>query len=88
MREVLKEDIASLVLAMWEEDAEEIVVEAVFRFNISHDYAWELVSEAIEEEMQNDPEYYEGTYDYSDDGEALASAGFGTDEDYGYSENY
>jgi len=26
----------------------------------------------------------EGSYDLSDDAEALASAGFGTDEDYGY----
>lgn len=25
-----------------------------------------------------------GSYDLSDDAEALASAGFGTDEDYGY----
>ena len=26
----------------------------------------------------------EGSYDLSDDAEALASAGYGTDEDYGY----
>ncbi len=26
----------------------------------------------------------QGSYDLSDDGDALASAGFGTDEDYGY----
>ena len=26
----------------------------------------------------------EGSYDHSDDAEALASAGWGTDEDYGY----
>ena len=26
----------------------------------------------------------EGSHDLSDDGDALASAGFGTDEDYGY----
>jgi len=25
-----------------------------------------------------------GSHDLSDDGDALASAGFGTDEDYGY----
>ena len=30
-----------------------------------------------------------GSYDLSDDGDALASAGFGTDEDYGgYSDDY
>lgn len=29
-------------------------------------------------DMEQDP------YDYEDDGDALASAGFGTDEDYGY----
>ena len=50
-------------------------------------------------EARDDDDYCEDTYeddeqgcindplcnpDYEDDGEALASAGFGTDEDYGY----
>lgn len=34
-------------------------------------------------EMERDGEP-EGSHDLSDDAEALASAGFGTDEDYGY----
>lgn len=34
-------------------------------------------------EMEQDGEP-EGSHDLSDDAEALASAGFGTDEDYGY----
>ena len=33
------------------------------------------------EEEDGEPQ---GSYDLSDDGDALASAGFGTDEDYGY----
>ena len=36
-----------------------------------------------EEEFDDDDEPV-GSYNLSDDGDALASAGFGTDEDYGY----
>ena len=37
-----------------------------------------------EEEMRDEIDLEEhGSYDLSDDGDALASAGFGTDEDYG-----
>lgn len=44
---------------------------------------WEVVGTSDEYE---DDEDYEGRYidDYSDDAEALASAGWGTDEDYGF----
>lgn len=35
----------------------------------------------LEGDMDGEPA---GSYDLSDDAEALASAGFGTDEDYGY----
>lgn len=35
----------------------------------------------IDQKYDSEPE---GSYDLSDDGDALASAGFGTDEDYGY----
>jgi hypothetical protein len=35
------------------------------------------------DEMYDDGEP-QGSYDLSDDADALASAGFGTDEDYGY----
>ena len=36
-----------------------------------------------DEQAQEDAEPM-GSHDLSDDGDALASAGFGTDEDYGY----
>ena len=39
----------------------------------------DILQDMIEQE---DEDYYP---DYEDDGDALASAGFGTDEDYGYS---
>ena len=41
----------------------------------------------LEAEMWDDEP--QGSHDLSDDGDALASAGFGTDEDYGgYSDDY
>lgn len=40
----------------------------------AHDYV-------MDAEYDGEPE---GSHDLSDDAEALASAGFGTDEDYGY----
>jgi len=39
---------------------------------------------AYDELERDHDEAYEPDCDDSDDGEALASAGFGTDEDYGY----
>ena len=77
-------EIVSLVLAMWDDEAEAIADEASARFNISYDYAFELVNDAIveeveiEREMLDDGEEY--LFDYEED--ALASAGFGTDESY------
>ena len=47
----------------------------------------ELGYETPEEHQKPDPEEQsagKSPDDYSDDAEALASAGFGTDEDYGY----
>jgi len=44
-------------------------------------------SPECEESYHEDEEYDDepvGSHDLSDDGDALASAGFGTDEDYGY----
>jgi hypothetical protein len=45
---------------------------------------WQEVSD--EDEDEDDDYDYESRYinDYSDDAEALASAGWGTDEDYGF----
>ena len=54
----------------------------------------QFCSAACEAEAQAELEAYrcdypedgepQGSYDLSDDGDALASAGWGTDEDYGY----
>ena len=53
-----------------------------------------LEREAYEEEIEDEGDYGDdephGSHDLSDDGDALASAGMGTDEDYGgdHSEDY
>jgi hypothetical protein len=58
--------------AQCEQDANEEFAEA----HADYDYERKL-----EGDMDGEPQ---GSYDLSDDAEALASAGFGTDEDYGY----
>ena len=45
-------------------------------------YNPQIEDELIEED--DDCDDFHGLDDYSDDAEALASAGWGTDEDYGY----
>lgn len=80
-RDNLYPEVLSIVLSMWEEEPEEIVNEVISRFSIGSDYAWELVQEAIEEERAMDEEWDEDPlFDW--EGDALSSAGFGTDEDY------
>jgi hypothetical protein len=49
--------------------------------NEKHDAAMFAGAEDDGSERDNDEPH--GSYDFSDDGDALASAGFGTDEDYG-----
>ncbi len=49
----------------------------------SEDFCSETCTAEFNEDAYGDGEP-EGSYDLSDDAEALASAGFGTDEDYGY----
>jgi len=46
-----------------------------------YDVPLETVEDIFEEMIQDEVDYEP---DYEDDGDALASAGFGTDEDYGY----
>ena len=55
----LENDIESVVLAMWGEPEEEITREVMVRFNIGYDQAFELVLQAIAEELNRDEEYYE-----------------------------
>ena len=47
------------------------------RYDVPMDTVQEIFDEMILQEAEYEP-------DYEDDGDALASAGFGTDEDYGY----
>jgi hypothetical protein len=81
--EELYQEVSHMVLAMWEHEPYEIAEEVVSRFDVSMDYALELVERAIVEEIQTEKAMYEEDEWLRDwDGDALASAGFGTDEDY------
>ena len=51
--------------------------------NFGADGAGDDLNEFADDEPQADDGEPHGSHDLSDDGEALASAGFGTDEDYG-----
>ncbi len=47
------------------------------RYDVAIDVVQDIFDDMIEQEQDYEP-------DYEDDGDALASAGSGTDEDYGY----
>ena len=73
----------SIVLALWEEEPEEMAAEVAVRLTISPDYAWDLVQQVIVNEIRIEEAYSDGDDALFDwDGDALASAGMGTDEDY------
>ena len=79
----LYQEAESIVLAMWDEEPEEMAAEISVQVSISADYAWELVQQVIVNEIRIEEDYSDGDNDLFDwDGDALASAGFGTDEDY------
>lgn len=79
----LYQEAESIVLAMWDEEPEEMAAEISVQLSISADYAWELVQQVIVNEIRIEEGYNDGDTDLFDwDGDALASAGFGTDEDY------
>jgi hypothetical protein len=79
----LYQEAESIVLAMWEEEPEEIAAEISVQLSISADYAWDLVQQVIVNEVRMEEAYSDGDDALFDwDGDALASAGFGTDEDY------
>jgi len=79
----LYQEAESIVLALWEEEPEEIAAEISVQLNISADYSWDLVQQVIVNEMRIEESYSDGDDALFDwDGDALASAGFGTDEDY------
>jgi hypothetical protein len=58
----LEHDIESVVLAMWGEPEEEITREAMIRFDISYEQAYELVLQAIAEEVTRDEEYFDDEF--------------------------
>ena len=79
----LYQEAESIVLAMWDEEPEEMAAEVSVNLSISADYAWDLVQQVIVNEIRIEEGYNDGDEDLFDwDGDALASAGFGTDEDY------
>lgn len=79
----LYQEAESIVLAMWDEEPEEMAAEISVQLSISADYAWDLVQQVIVNEMRIEDSYADGDDTLFDwDGDALASAGFGTDEDY------
>lgn len=83
MMDRLYQEAESIVLAMWDEEPEEMAAEISVQLSISADYAWELVQQVIVNEIRIEEDYNDGEEDLFDwDGDALASAGFGTDEDY------
>ena len=83
MMDRLYQEAESIVLAMWDEEPEEIAAEISVQLSISADYAWDLVQQVIVNEIRIEEDYNDGDNDLFDwDGDALASAGFGTDEDY------
>ena len=83
MMDRLYQEAESIVLAMWDDEPEEMAAEISVQLSISADYAWDLVQQVIVNEIRIEEDYNDGDTDLFDwDGDALASAGFGTDEDY------
>ena len=83
MMDRLYQEAESIVLAMWDEEPEEMAAEISVQLSISADYAWDLVQQVIVNEIRIEEGYNDGDSDLFDwDGDSLASAGFGTDEDY------
>jgi len=79
----LYQEVSHIVLAMWDTEPYEMAEEVVARFDVTLDHALELVQRAIEEELAVEKSMYDEDEWLRDwDGDALASAGFGTDEDY------
>jgi len=79
----LYQEAESIVLAMWDEEPEEMAAEVSVQLSISADYAWDLVQQVIVNEIRIEEGYSDGDDALFDwDGDALASAGMGTDEDY------
>jgi hypothetical protein len=61
-----------------------IILHSTFKestMNGFDDFDTQVTAEEFYGDEDGEPE---GSYDLSDDADALASAGFGTDEDYGY----
>lgn len=64
-KEIYYPEVESLVLSLWNEDAEEIALEAASRFNLSFDFALEIVEEIISKELDyEEPSEYDEWQDF------------------------
>ena len=52
MMDRLYQEAESIVLAMWDEEPEEMAAEISVQLSISADYAWELVQQVIVNEIR------------------------------------
>lgn len=62
-KEIVYPEVESLVFALWNEDPEEIALEAATRFNLSFEFALEIVEEIIRDESEQDSYYEPSEYD-------------------------
>jgi len=74
------QEVYTLVLSMWDEEPESIVEEVTSIFDISYDYAFELVEAAILEEKDLEKELFSESDSWEE--EDLVSLGFDPDEDF------
>ena len=65
--------------ALWEKSPEDIIAAIQAALNVSLSFATSLYENYCDKLMDT----YDEGLGFEDDGDALASAGFGTDEDYG-----
>ena len=50
----LEKEIESVVLAMWDEPVEEVVLEVINQFDIDYESALSIVTDIIEKEIENE----------------------------------
>ncbi len=82
----LHQEAESIVLALWDEEPEEIAAEVAVQLSISAGYAWDLVQQVIVNEVRmeqalcGEDEDLFGWDEASE--ETLVSEGFETEKDY------
>ena len=77
-------DLHLYIKELMDEDLtyEDIVKRIMSEYDMSQEYAENMILDVYTEETQDDD------FDSGSDGDALASAGWGTDEDYGHFDDY